>query len=126
MGFPYLATESSSCNFFYYVLVFVIVYLLFKRMRNNYHHKKCKKHEKFSSLPGSTQVPEERITPPEFDGVCSPKCCLQNQWPVDFMDSSNTFDFSAYEPSGMHCRGCEGSGCLCVPKKTPTKAKAKK
>ena len=28
MGFPYLATESSSCNFFYIALVFVIAYLL--------------------------------------------------------------------------------------------------
>jgi hypothetical protein len=117
MGFPYLAKDSSSCNWIYIVLVLIIFSLLFKRSQNHTHR------EKFSSLPGNVNEPEERITPPEFNGVCSPQCCLQNQWPVDFMDSSNTFDFSAYEPTGMHCRGCDGSGCLCVPKKTPTKAK---
>ena len=119
-GFPYIATDSSDCNWFYIGLVIVIIYLLFKRTSHHkkHHHQKHHHYEKFSALPGSVEEPSEgRITPPDFDGVCSPQCCLQTQWPVDFMESSNTFDFSAYEPTVMHCRGCEGSGCLCVPKK---------
>ena len=70
--------------------------------------------EKFSPIVVNK---EERITSDIFDGICSPKCCMQNQWPVDFMETGTSLDFSIYEKTNLHCKGCSGSGCLCVPKK---------
>jgi hypothetical protein len=112
MVFYYLKkTSSEDCQYLLiiFILMIFIVFRFFKQQRGG------NRNEKFSNVPGNVYETTGKLTPPYFEGLCSPQCCLNTQWPVDFMDDGK--DYSAYEPTGMHCRGCEGTGCLCMPKK---------
>lgn len=104
-GYYYLK-KKSNCMWIY---IFIGVFILFWAFQRYY------RSEFFTSQPKNFNEPEEKLTPPIFDGKCDPACCLQSQWPVDFMSSN--INFAEYEQTGLSCRGCNGVGCLCQRKK---------
>jgi hypothetical protein len=111
-GFPYLKSKTDCTWFFVLLIVLILGYLFYPKIKMNMQPEKFT-----SSTPHPAENYSEKLTPPEFEGVCSPQCCLQSQWPVDFMPSSK-IDFAMYENTGLHCRSCEGTGCLCQLKGT--------
>ena len=57
---------------------------------------------------------------PDFirNGVCHPKCCVADQWPVAHMDGVDNIDLTGKVKTGYSCRSCSnGVGCMCVNKK---------
>lgn len=100
--------KKPSCMWIYILIgILLLVWSIHRYYRSEF----------FSSQPKNFNEPEEKLTPPVFDGKCDPACCMQDQWPVDFMPK-NTVDFNVYQKTNLSCRGCSGVGCLCEKKKS--------
>lgn len=66
-------------------------------------------------VPDADKVPE--VAPLGLD-KCHPDCCMEVQWPVpsDISGDHATIDLTDIDKTSIHCRGCDGIGCICSKK----------
>jgi len=119
-GYPYLkVNKSDDCNWIcYIVIICAILFLLYPRI---------KKHMEGFTSERSANVDENVGILPDAmrNGLCHPKCCIQQQWPVEHMQG-NDIDLTNYVQTEYSCKSCQyGSGCLCFTKEDYAKLKDK-
>ena len=114
MMYPNLKKDNAnSCTWIcWFVLFAIIILLVVPRWK--------RRSERFTKV-NQNQAPanqNEGILPEAVrNGICHPKCCLQSQWPVSFMDNTDNVDVSKYIKTEYSCKSCEnGVGCLCLSK----------
>jgi hypothetical protein len=88
---------------------------------NNEHHQ-----EGFGEVSPAPFSPESSqpilVEPSNGLDLCHPKCCCDTQWPVpnDVSGPGASVDEQTllrdYDKTPLHCRGCNGRGCLCSKK----------
>ena len=112
-GFPYLKKVSDNNCLWLCVAALLGVLIIL------YGSKLIKKRERFSKIETNAGVNDNVEVLPSVvrNAVCHPKCCMQSQWPVGFMDNDNNPDLSNYIKSEYSCKSCDnGVGCLCFAK----------
>jgi len=109
-GFPYLKKASDGDCVWLCVAALLGILIII------YGSKLVKRREKFSKIETNAGVNDNvEVLPSAIrNAVCHPKCCMQAQWPVGFMESNNNPDLSNYVKSEYSCKSCDnGVGCLC-------------
>lgn len=121
--------QAFDCSSLVMLALVAVTFFVLTRNKNKIKRsvKKIKKKietEGFQTLlpapfkPAVKEVVAGEEVAPGLD-LCHPECCHDTQWPVPLEARSSTEGstiLQQYNKTSLHCRGCNGVGCLCSKK----------